>query len=415
MNPKIENAPGLAWRKRADHRVALWVARQDMVKRGFSPSSKRLWAGVEPTAQEAEYISAECQRLQNAMRAFNSKSVKASSVVTVSDLLDVYQSDVDSPYYDYRPVTRADFDWRISVIKRTVGDAILSEINGRHFKQWYAGWRKPTVTIDKDGQEVLGPERLRRAHGLITMLRIALKFGKSLKLPHCRDLKEIISEVRFETAPPRTGRIDADMANAIRKAAHASGMPSIALAQAIQFELTLRQGDVIGQWVKIHEDGVSGVTDRGQKWIRGLRWDEIDGGILTHKTSKRGQTLSFNLALYPMIAEELALIPLEQRVGPMIVCEATGLPYRKRNFATVWRQIADAAGVPKDVWNMDSRAGGVTEAMEADPSQENLEAVRHHTGHQNIATTQRYSRPTTSGNDKVAHLRARHRTDGKQN
>lgn len=361
-HPKIENAPGLAWRKRADGRVALWVARQDMVKRGFSPPSKRLWSGVEPTAQEAEYISAECQRLQNAMRAFNSRSVKSSAVVTVSDLLDVYQSDVDSPYHDYRPVTRADFDWRISVIKRTVGGAILSEINGRHFKQWYAGWRKPA--------EEDGPERLRRAHGLITMLRIALKFGKSLKLPHCRDLKEIISEVRFETAPPRTGRIDADMANAIRAAAHKAGVPSVALAQAIQFELTLRQGDVIGQWVKIHEDGVSAVTDRGQKWICGLRWDEIANGILTHKTSKRGQVLSFNLALYPMIAEELALIPLEQRVGPMIVSEATGIPWRKRQFAKDWRAIADAAGVPKDVWNMDSRAGGVTEAMDGDPSQE---------------------------------------------
>jgi hypothetical protein len=34
-------------------------------------------------------------------------------------------------------------------------------------------------------------------------------------------------------------------------------------------------------------------------------------------------------------------------------------------YARWFRQIARAAGIPDDVWNMDSRAGGATEADEA--------------------------------------------------
>lgn len=416
--PVIDDAPGLAWRPRAGGRwVAVWLARQDIAAKGFRPSTQRLWSGTEPTSDEAEHIAKECRRLQDNMKTFRpgAKKPPVKFGGTINDLLDAYQKDADSPYHDQRPVTRADYDWRIAKIKKSIGGYALADLNGRDFKRYYSQWRKPRITKDKDGKEVVGPERVRRAHGLITMLRIVLGYGKSLKIEHCRDLKDIISDLRFESAAPRTERLDAVMADDVRKAAHAAGKPSIALAQAIQFELTLRQKDVVGEWVKIHEDGVSDVTDRGRKWIRGLRWEEIDqNGILTHKTSKRGQVLSFNLALYPMIVEELASIPDDKRNGPIIVCESTGLPYRTRHFAGEWREVADLAGVPKGVWNMDSRAGGVTEAMEADPSQENLEAVRHHTGHQNIATTQRYSRATAEGNSKVAILRVKHRTDAER-
>ena len=66
------------------------------------------------------------------------------------------------------------------------------------------------------------------------------------------------------------------------------------------------------------------------------------------------------------------------------------------------------AGVPDDVWNRDSRAGGVTEATDADGSKENLEQVRHHAGHSSIETTQRYSRMTLDKTSNVARLRTAH-------
>jgi len=40
--------------------------------------------------------------------------------------------------------------------------------------------------------------------------------------------------------------------------------------------------------------------------------------------------------------------------------ESAGKPWDAAGFRRVWREIADAAGVPRSIKNMDSRAGGVT-------------------------------------------------------
>jgi hypothetical protein len=42
------------------------------------------------------------------------------------------------------------------------------------------------------------------------------------------------------------------------------------------------------------------------------------------------------------------------------------------DFGKLWREYADAAGVPKSVWNMDSKAGGITEAAGAGASHDDL-------------------------------------------
>src|SRR5258708_7975392 len=57
--------PGLAWRTRGDQRVALWVCRQDIAKRGHPLKTQRLWIGSgQPSEVEMEKIAAACQRLQ---------------------------------------------------------------------------------------------------------------------------------------------------------------------------------------------------------------------------------------------------------------------------------------------------------------------------------------------------------------
>jgi hypothetical protein len=74
----------------------------------------------------------------------------------------------------------------------------------------------------------------------------------------------------------------------VRAAAHKVGWFSIALAQAFQFDLMLRQKDVIGEWVPIDEPSVSDVVSPMGKWVLGLRWSEIDDDlILRHVTSNR--------------------------------------------------------------------------------------------------------------------------------
>jgi hypothetical protein len=85
------------------------------------------------------------------------------------------------------------------------------------------------------------------------------------------------------------------------------GWPSIALAQAFQFECTLRQKDVIGELVPLSEPGVSLVVIRNQKWLRGIVWQEIDQNlILKHVTSKKQKLTEVDLKLAPMVIEELA-------------------------------------------------------------------------------------------------------------
>ncbi|MGY3471722.1 hypothetical protein ACVW0I_008593 [Bradyrhizobium sp. LM6.11] len=58
----------------------------------------------------------------------------------------------------------------------------------------------------------------------------------------------------------------------------------------------------------------------------------------------------------PMVKEELELLNSSSRTGAMVICEWTGKPWKHNEFRRWWRKVADAAGVPKEVRNMDNRA-----------------------------------------------------------
>lgn len=74
---------------------------------------------------------------------------------------------------------------------------------------------------------------------------------------------------------------------AICNVAIEKGLIFIALAQALQFELTLRQVDVIGVWKKTEDIHAGGILDRGQRWRDGLLWAHLDSnGVLKKETTK---------------------------------------------------------------------------------------------------------------------------------
>jgi len=208
------------------------------------------------------------------------------------------------------------------------------------------------------------------------------------------------------------------MAEAIRALAPSIGRRSLGLAQAFQFDLMLRQKDVIGEWIPVSEPGLSDVIDRNDKWLRGLRWEEIDKNlILRHTTSKRQKDIDPDLNLAPMVMSELRFMAgvsqdallrrdLLPASGPVVVNEFNGLPWRSSEFRRSWRELANAAGVPKNVRNMDSRAGAISEATDAGAE---LEHVRHAATHSDIAMTQRYSRGSQDKVRNVMKLRAKHR------
>lgn len=398
MKPvKVKDAPGLVWKKRGEKYEARWQADTDLIKRGWSPKSERLWHGTgEPSEVEWNFISDRCRMLQSEMRVWGRGGLPTVTGFdgTLRSLLKNYQTDADSPYRDLRYKSRQSYDTIMELIVRDYGDERLEQLSGRTFKHWHRKWAEGGKTSI--------------SHAKIGMLRILFGFGATiLDDKECERLSGLIGLMRFPMAKPRTEQLSAEQAIAIRAKAHELGRHSIALAQAFQFECMLRQKDVIGEWVPMEEPGLSPVTHQGMKWLRGIRWEEIDSNmILRHTTSKRQKEVEWDLRGCPMVLEELALLGERPASGPIVIYEKTGRPWSANEFRRYWRQVATAAGVPKKVRNMDSRAGAISEATDAGAE---LEHVRHAATHSNISMTQRYSRNAPEKIAGVQKQRVAHR------
>lgn len=391
--PAKPKATGLKARRRADGSpVWYWAASKCSRKaRNYPVKTVRL-ENQEPDGHDAR--AAQCERLTAELHEWldeNDRGRKISKIGftgTISSLLDHYELHPQSPFQKLKYNTQFVYQQTIAVVRKTVGARKLVNLTGLDFMRWYDEYAAP------DAED--GPRKINRAHKAITMIRIALAWGVVLELPQCKRLKGILNEMKFPEPKARTNFLTIEHVRSIISAAHHMGRPSIALAQAIQFELTMRQKDVIGEWV----------PDKKRKdvkhWKNGLTWESIGAdGILRKITTKTGAMAVFEVALYPLVVQELARHHGPRR-GPLIINEQTGEPYYNERFAHIWRQIARAAGVPDDVYNMDSRSGGITEATDAGAS---IEAVRHHATHSDGATTQRYSRQTLTKTQSVAKIR----------
>ncbi len=267
---------------------------------------------------------------------------------TLNDLIDSYRTHEDSQYRKVRFHTRKFYDHHCKRIIKDHGDVRLADIKGSDFLDWHKQW-------GGDGSSI--------ARSLMTMLRAlfgfgAIKFGDS----ECERLAVIISKFEFKVRRADRDPLTAEHARAICEKAHEMGRPSIALAQALQFELGLRQKEVIGEWVPITEPGDSTVVNGDLKWMRGLRWEEIDNDfVLRHAASATRsiqEVIVRDLKLAPMVRKEIERLEVRPQSGPVVLSDYTRMPWSAHEFRRVWRMIATAAGVPKNVRNMDSRAGG---------------------------------------------------------
>lgn len=317
--------------------------------------------------------------------------------MNLSKLIRDYQTDKVSGFRKLRPATRENYIRLCNRIDFDKGEIDLRSVKYRDLVAWHQDW-------SEDGNKVA------MGHALVGMLRTLIGFGATiLEDAQCERLCGVLHRMRCPMPKPRTERLTADQATAIRAEAHRRGLHSIALAQAIQFECMFRQKDVIGEWVHRSEKGTSEVLDEnGRKWLRGIRWSEIDGKlVLRHVTSKRQKPIEVDLHNSPMVLEEIDRIGAIPAAGPIVVCELTGLPYQSHRFRATWRDIADACGIPKSVKNMDTRAGAISEATDAGAD---LESVRHAATHSNITTTQNYSRGSADKVRSVQQRRIAHRT-----
>jgi hypothetical protein len=411
MTENLDYAPGLEWRRRSDGHVPIWVAPAKARKAGFSPETVRLAA--DPLAERApkgcidhRAFAATCRRLHAEALQHLSGRAKRDPIYdgTFNSVFDMYERHEDSPIHTVKHNTRDTYGFDIKALRQAIGARRLDRITGPDLKRWHREFKAP--------KKAGASERIRSAHSKMTMLRMTLGFGVFAGIKDAKRLVDILSEIRFENSQPRDQVMEADQIVAVRAAAHARNRPSIALASAIMFECLLRQRDVIGEWRKDRTALPAGaLVDRGQVWTTGLVWGQhINGDLILDKpTSKsRGRKHAvYDLKHCPMIMDELALIPAEKRIGPLIICETTARPWRRRHFMEEWRECARAAGVPDAVWCMDTRAGGLSEADEAGAD---LGAMRHAATHAQASTTVRYLRKPLKKTSAVSHLRVASRS-----
>lgn len=400
--PSEMYAPGLKRRKRkSGPDVAYWVARADLVKAGYRPETVRLSYSLDDP-HHRDLISAACMKLQAEMLEWSSGRTRATNRFdgTILGLSRRYQTDEASPFKRLKHSTRHKDAYTLGLIEKAFGSRALAALRIDDFYRWYAAAKKPKVAG--------GPERVRRAYGIIKKLRELLAFGIMAELPECKRLYEVLEHARFSQPARRRVAMEFTHVEAFIAKALETNRLSLALGTAIQFETAMRQKDVIGEWEPITGEGApTGIVLNGRRWVNGLTWADIAADLVVRKaTTKTGAFAAHDLKLCPLVVALLERVPADRRIGPLIIDEAAGRPFAESAYGREWRLVAKAAGVPDHVWNMDARAGAITEAEDAGAD---LDHIRSAAAHSQTSTTQRYSRGAVGKSRAVANLRIAHR------
>jgi hypothetical protein len=398
-------APGIGYRKRKrGPDVPYWIADSDAVKAGYPVKAVNLLV----FADQPELLRRRCTRLQAEMLMWlgGNRTHRVAFDGTFGTLIDRYLSDPESSFARLKPASRHPYSIYASKLKRHIGARRIDACDGRDVNKWFKVWAG-------DVDNFKSPEaKIPAARMALTVLKSAVLFGIICRLTGCVAFKEILSALEFPGNKRRSFAPTAADIEKARSAAHAVRAPRRALSYALQFETTLRQWDVIGQWIPLNDPRPSAIIERGEKWI-GPTWAHIDENLvlrLVHgKTDDTSEAAgSYDLSVCPMVVAELAGIPEEKRRGPLIISEHTGLPYRYDNFKEAWKTDFKRAGLPAKMWNRDLRAGGITEGGIAEASIEDRRKVAGHTTTRLTATI--YDRDQLEAHRRVARARSGHRS-----
>jgi hypothetical protein len=273
---------------------------------------------------------------------------------SLDELIECYRTDPQSSFVKLSYAVRVRHERLLSRMSREHGRIMLRSIRTRTLVIWHRDWS--------------GNGKVAMAHSLLTRLRVLFRFGAAmLEDSECERLMGALEKLQFEKGVTRRDQtMSREQAVAIRAKAHWRGWDSMALAQALQFELMLRQKDCIGEWVPMSEPGFSDITHRDYgKWFRGLRWEEIDAHMVLRRTTSKGDNIEVELRLAPMVMEELSHMCRDvdpstitrgdlPTAGPVILNEISAYPYTPAEFRRKWRLVANLAGIPKHITNRDS-------------------------------------------------------------
>ena len=278
----------------------------------------------------------------------------STGIQTLGDLIEKYLTSPNSPFHNLKHNSREHYETLISLIGADYAGQRLSEADAGTLDAWYEKWREGG--------------KIAVSHSKMVMLRNLFGFGTmSERDENCARLFGLLGKMKIELPRARTEQLSRDQANKIRAMAHAKKRPSIALAQAFQFDVGLTQKDTIGEWAPVSEPGISDVIHGGNKWMRGIRWEEIDANLIL----RHGEKEPHDLKKSPMVMQELDSIKLKTGQlptrGPIIVSEHDDLPWDSVEFRRWWRMLANACGIPKTVRNSDSRVKRKAQESAATP------------------------------------------------
>jgi hypothetical protein len=422
--PRRGNMPGL---KRNRSGLPYWMARQ--VTRnplGFPDPSIRLPADADDV-QLAELCQLHSARLHAWMAEIERSEPSLTKTLYDGSMLAACRIYQEHPLSKFRKVshtTRRGYLSDLKVIEATVGARLIRNVTVIDVQHWYDQWRKGAASIDADGNEMIGPERIERAHA-VAMVRTVIYFMAALRHNDCKILAAELEKIKFERGGARQQELTYRHVSAFIQTALDLGKRGViprdralnmAIGVASQFELMLRQKDIIGGWEPTHADRrfPAGATivrldEEGETWSGFYTWENIPGWRWRMKTSKSKYRApaEFDLTLPGLLFPLLEAVPHDQRHGPIVKGEG-GLPIRYRSYAKWFRQIATIAGIPLDVQSMDARAGGATEAEEAGATEEAIQQALTHT---NRTTTQRYVRRRARKIAEVTQVRNQSRAE----
>ena len=379
-------APGLKWRTRVNGSIPMWIPPGTAVKAGYRPKSLML-DGLSSQYEIAQICRKQWKDLEE-WRTGKPKPVK----MTIAWLIERYLNDDTSPFQRVGPDTKDSYRWECARIRETVGEKRLDpkieggimvpRRTGEEFRRWFHNWGHP------EGKK---PTPSRATH-CIAMLRALLSYYVVIGGPGAKDLRAIMKEMRFEKTPARQKAPTYQQVDAIVTKAEEMGYRSIAVATLAQYELIERRAHIIGKW-------------NGDSWGDGWVWEGVSPDwIIRYYQTKKGRVLrEFDLKPVQRLLGLLQMTPKEARQGPIILSEKTGEPWLKRRYQEKFREVARAAGVPDEVFSMDMRSGGVTEADGIDGVTPRM--IQDGAGHRDIHTQEIYRRDRQRNANKVVLLR----------
>lgn len=375
--------PGYQYRDNRDGtRVHYWNP-----KRAVKGSPAALSVIRLPDGLTDDGIAAECQRRTNELKA---EMVERDSSPefdgTIKSLITCFRNDKTSTLHSVKHSTRIrDYEPSLRVLEKNVGKRRIDALKASDFREWFTQWKK---------------KGHRRATGAIKLLRLVISYGAGERFHGCAQARLILSDMRFEQPSPRDVAMTYQQCLAIVKKSAEMKCPSIGFVEAVKFETALRRIDVIGEWAPPPGGGEF-------RWTGLMAKDISKEMVLTLKTSKTGAAVARDLSSYTLVAEALKAYRIPD-IGPVVIDEDYGKPYWENRYTEKFKKVRNAAGVPSNVWSMDSRAGAVSETIDATGS---IEAARELATHTTTKMTKRYSRGDgLEASRKVAEARAKKRT-----